>query len=76
MFAFHFAWASAAPEPAERLLASPVSNTLWVAIGDSWKTAEASSEPTERPTWALHVLGVFLLVLVFVWVLSEAVRVS
>ena len=72
MFAFHFAWASATPEPPERLVASPVSSKPWVAIGDSWKTAEATSEPTEPPTWVLHVLGVCLLALAVVWVLSVA----
>jgi len=76
LFAFYIAWAFAAPEPPERLVTSPVSSTCWVAIGDSWKTAGTSSEPTERPTWVLRVLGALLLVIVIVYALSEALRFS
>jgi hypothetical protein len=74
LFAFYFAWASASPEPAEWLVASPLPGTFSVDIGNSWKAVEARGEPMERPTWVLRFLCLFLLGLVIVWMLSEAVR--
>jgi len=70
LLAFYFGWSAAAPEPPERLWASPLPRMPSVAIGDAWQTEPVSLEPGESPLWMLHVWGVFLLVVIALSVLG------
>jgi hypothetical protein len=71
--AFYFAWMSAVPGTAEYVAESFLPRTPTISIGDSWKAGAEGREPPEHEIWIFRPIGVFLLLVVVVWVVGRLV---